>query len=79
MLACEARVTQPLFQPNQFTVDVSDLTVANKENISPNTPPSPATPQGMKDLDDDLKATQLAAAKLACSLANKEACTMCSA
>ena len=75
--------TRPAADAIQFTVDVADLSTANKENISPqhpsSMPPSPATPQSTKDFDDDLKATQLAAAKLACSLANKEACTMCSA
>ena len=29
--------------------------------------------------EDEMAAMQLAAAKLACSLQNKEACTMCSA
>lgn len=72
--------TRPAADAIQFTVDVSDTAMssaaANKENTSPNSPP---TPQAMKEMDDDMKATQLAAAKLACSLANKEACTMCSA
>jgi ribonucleoside-diphosphate reductase alpha subunit len=78
--------TRPAADAIQFTVDVSELQTANKENINPNsktvtggkTPPSPATPQAMKEMDDDMRATQFAAAKLACSLANKEACTMCS-
>jgi ribonucleoside-diphosphate reductase subunit M1 len=76
--------TRPAADAIQFTVDVSQLetknAAANKENIGPNaSPPSPATPQAAKDLDEDMRATQFAAAKLACSLANKEACTMCSA
>ena len=73
--------TRPAADAIQFTVDVTQLAAANKENVDPNAvklPPSPSTPQAMKDLDEDMKATQLAAAKLACSLANKEACTMCS-
>jgi len=71
--------TRPAADAIQFTVDVSDLALANKENVSPNSPPSPATPQAMKEMDEDMRQTQLAAAKLACSLENKEACTMCSA
>jgi ribonucleoside-diphosphate reductase subunit M1 len=76
--------TRPAADAIQFTVDTAHLesknAAANKENVGPNTsPPSPATPQAAKDFDEDMRATQFAAAKLACSLANKDACTMCSA
>ena len=69
--------TRPAADAIQFTVDAEAVAqskgLANKENISPQRSSS-ATPE-----EDEMAAMQLAAAKLACSLQNKEACTMCSA
>ena len=69
--------TRPAADAIQFTVDAEAVAqskgLANKENISPQRSSS-ATPD-----EDEMAAMQLAAAKLACSLQNKEACTMCSA
>jgi len=69
--------TRPAADAIQFTVDAEAVAqskgLANKENISPQRSSS-ATLE-----EDEMAAMQLAAAKLACSLQNKEACTMCSA
>ena len=69
--------TRPAADAIQFTVDAEAVAqskgLANKENISPQRSSS-TTPE-----EDEMAAMQLAAAKLACSLQNKEACTMCSA
>jgi ribonucleoside-diphosphate reductase subunit M1 len=69
--------TRPAADAIQFTVDAEAVAqskgLANKENISPQRSSS-ATHE-----EDEMAAMQLAAAKLACSLQNKEACTMCSA
>eukprot|EP00802_Teleaulax_amphioxeia_P006652 Tamp_06656.p1 GENE.Tamp_06656~~Tamp_06656.p1 ORF type:complete len:831 (+),score=294.83 Tamp_06656:66-2495(+) len=69
--------TRPAADAIQFTVDAVAADKANKENVKP----SPAAPQMKRTLsaeEEEMAAMQLAAAKLACSLQNKEACTMCS-
>jgi len=86
--------TRPAADAIQFTVDKAAATKSNTENVAPSksggltldvnvktkmvpgesgkAPPSP-------DMDAEMLATQLAASKLMCSLANPGACEMCSA
>ena len=66
--------TRPAADAIQFTVDKSALQTSNKENVMP----SNTMGQLMKNVDEDIRQTQLAAAKLACSLKNKDECLMCS-
>jgi ribonucleoside-diphosphate reductase subunit M1 len=69
--------TRPAADAIQFTVDKEPVVVQNKENVKP--PALGVKRTNSKTLDEEENAAmQLAAAKLACSLENKEACTMCS-
>ena len=69
--------TRPAADAIQFTVDTTAADKANKENVKPSSG-APQLQRPMSAEDEEMKAMQLAAAKLACSLQNKEACTMCS-
>ena len=69
--------TRPAADAIQFTVDTTAADKANKENVKPSSG-APQLQRSMSAEDEEMKAMQLAAAKLACSLQNKEACTMCS-
>ncbi len=70
--------TRPADDAIQFTVDTTVADKANKENVKPSSSTAPQFQRSMSVEDEEMKAMHLAAAKLACSLQNKEACTMCS-
>jgi len=71
--------TRPAADAIQFTVEQTATVLQDKTNKAANKENSkPALTKAVSIDEDDNAAMQLAAAKLACSLENKEACTMCS-
>lgn len=71
--------TRPAADAIQFTVDQSAEVLQDKTNkVQKNEPSKPGVKRTQSAEEEEMAAMQLAAAKLACSLQNKEACTMCS-
>jgi ribonucleoside-diphosphate reductase alpha subunit len=70
--------SRPAADAIQFTVDKSAADVLQDKTNKVGTSEKTTVKRTLSAEEEELAAVQLAAAKLACSLQNKEACTMCS-